>query len=287
MKNILDKTDKHTVVFAPANTPMLKRDRYKWSTTDSEMGTFLMVSKHDLNIDGCYQRGEVSKSKVLEIAKGWDWKLFGALSVVMRNDGSFWVYDGGHRARASFYRDDIQDLPCVVFEVDSIIDEAKAFIGANTMKSNVSAYHVYCASIEAREPNALAVKALLEKYGYEATLDGKKQYGLTAIHTLKKLVSEDAVFAEKCFALCVDIAIDGENIQAAVMRGIFHLAKRLIGKADIFAPEYRNKLIKHTIPGIEVAIRREKHICGRGGQLVEVKAILDIVNKSRRRKLIL
>lgn len=283
MENILVKKDK-SMAPTPSAGAVPKREKFAW-TTNSEPGEFVMVPKKDLNIDGSYQRGEVSKQKVLEIAKNWDWKLFGALSVVMRENGSLWVYDGGHRTRAAFYRDDISDLPCMVFEVKTMTDEAKAFVGANTMKSNVSAFHVYRASVKAKEPVALATKAVLEKFGYEATQDGKKPFGFSAISTLKKLVEEDARLAERVFSVCAEMAIDGEQTPAATLRGLFVLAKKLDGKADILANGHREKLKKEGIAGIEAAIRREKHIAGQGGQLVEAKALLDLLNKGKRRKL--
>jgi len=283
MENILAKTDK-SMAPNPTAGAVPKREKFAW-TTESDPGAFMMVPKKDLNIDGTYQRGEVSKAKVLEIAKKWDWKLFGALSVVMREDGTLWVYDGGHRTRAAFYRDDIADLPCMVFEVKTRIDEAKAFVGANTMKSNVSAFHVYRASVKAKEPVALATQAILQKFGYEATQDGKKAFGFSAIATLKNLVAEDAKLAEKVFSVCAEIAVDGEQTPAGTFRGLFVLAKKLDGKVDILANGHKETLVKRGIAGIEAAIRREKHIAGQGGQLVEAKAILDLLNHGKRRKL--
>lgn len=281
--NILAKIDK-SMAPTPSAGAMPKREKYAWAT-ESDPGEFMMVPKTDLNIDGTYQRGEVSKAKVLDIAKKWDWKLFGALSVVMREDGTLWVYDGGHRTRAAFYRDDITDLPCMVFEVKTRTDEAKAFVGANTMKSNVSAFHVYRASVKAKEPVALATQAILQKFGYEVTQDGKRSFGFSAISTLKRLVEEDASLAERVFYVCTEIAIAGEQTPASILQGLFILAKKLEGKVDILAHVHKEKLVKCGIAGIEAAIRREKHIVGKGGQIVEAKAILDLINHGKRRKI--
>ena len=154
--NILNKQCKALApTFGNAAASVSKREKFSWAEPCTP-GTFLMIEKDALNIDGTYQREEVSKSKVLEIARDWDWKLLGTLSVIMRKDGTFWVVDGGHRCRASFFRDDIKELPCMVFEAEDEKTEAKAFVGTNTMKSSVSAYHKHRAAVKTGEPIAVA-----------------------------------------------------------------------------------------------------------------------------------
>ncbi len=244
-----------------------------------------MIRKEDLNIDGSYQREEVTKQKVYDIARDWDWKLFGTLSVIMRKDGTFWVYDGGHRCRAAFKRDDIIALPCMVFLAEDEKTEAKAFIGTNTMKSVVSAYHKHRASVKTGEPVAVAAQSILEKNGYFATQSVSKSYGFAAIKTLESQVKNDRDLAEKVFAACASIAQDGEPISGAVLDAVFTCQKKLGGKADILTNGYLERMRKETLPGIEAAIRREKHIVGSGGPVVSAKALLDVLNKGKQRRL--
>lgn len=268
----------------PNGKAVPKREKYSWAQS-CDPGRFLLIPKHDLNIDGTYQREEVSKMKVLEIARDWDWKLFGTLSVIQRPDGSFWVYDGGHRCRASFYRDDIAALPCMVFDAIDEKTEAKAFIGTNTMKSTVSAYHRHRASVKTGEPIALATQSIMEKHGYHPTQSNGKRFGFQAINCLQSLVKEDPQLAEKSFELCATIACDGEMISGEVLDGIFRCQKKLEGRASIFDAQITEKLRRETQTGIEMAIRREKHIMGKGGSAVRAKAILDLINKGRHRKI--
>lgn len=284
--NILKKDDQSKVaVFGDQEVTVSKREKFSWASTSSA-GTFCMVPKGDLNIDGTYQREQVSDAKVREIAKDWDWRLFGALSVIMRDDGSLWVYDGGHRCRASFLRDDVLELPCMIFECESIEEEAKAFVGTNTMKSTVSAYHKHRAALKAKEPEAMAVQAVLDKYGYKAMQYTGSAYGFTAIRTLGGLLSQDPELAEGVFGLCAEASEDGALIPGEVLSGLFLCAKRLEGKAQILKNPLREKLKVIGTAGLDMAIRREKHIVGRGGQAVAAKAILDLINKGKRRRLI-
>lgn len=281
MSNILIKEDRST---PPAfGTPVSSREKWSWAS-DSEEGVFQLVSKYDLNIDGTYQRDLVSEDKVRAIARNWDWRLFSALSVIVRRDGSYWVYDGGHRARASFLRDDVDLLPCLVFECESIEEEAKAFVGANTMSSAVSAYHKYRGALRAKEPQALAVCGVLEKYGYKAAKASSGGYLFSALGTLQKLLLEDFSLAEQVFALCAEFA-QGDQIPGDVLIGVFTCAKKLAGKVDIMKGTLYEKLKSAGVEGIHVAIRRERHICGKGGAKVSAKAVLDILNKGKKRRI--
>lgn len=283
--NILNKTNRsHAPVCGSLTNQTPKREKFSWSKP-CDPGTFLLVRKEDLNIDGSYQREQVSESKVRTIAREWDWKLFGVLSVILRPDGTLWVYDGGHRCRAAFLRDDILDLPCMVFEVSDKVDEARAFLGSNLIKTFVSAYHKHRAAVITGEPIAIAAQAILNKYGYVTTCTASKT-GFAAINTLRMLVKEDAEMAERVFAACVDIAGPNQDpISGDVLEGLFRCQKKLEGKADILTNGHLEKIKKETLAGTEAAMRRERHIVGRGGAVVSAKAILDILNKGKKRKL--
>lgn len=283
--NILDKQClSFAQTFGGIGGQVPKREKYSWAKPCLP-GKFKMIHKTDLNIDGSYQREEVSKAKVLEIARDWDWKLFGTLSVIMRENATFWVYDGGHRCRAAFFRDDITTLPCMVFEVENEKTEAKAFLGANTMKTAVSAFHKHRASVKTGEPTAVAAQSIIEKNGYFLTHKSARKYGFSAINTLRNQVKEDAELAEMVFAACAMIAQDGEPISGDVLEAVFTCQKKLEGKADILKHGYLERMKRETIPGIEAAIRREKHIAGKGGNAISAKALLDVLNKGKQRRI--
>lgn len=256
-----------------------KAEKFSWARPN-DPGEFRYIPKEKIQIDRRYQREEVSKAKVLDIARNWDWRFFGVLSVIERADGSYWSFDGGHRWRASHYRDDIRLLPCMVFKADQVQEEALAFVGTNTMKSNVSAYHVFSASVQAGEPNALETQALLDKYGFVATKDGAGGRSIAAIGQLSKMVKEDSVLADKVFGLCVEIQDGKDVISKFVMEAIFYVASN--SDEDIFSGKWRQKFNSIGIAGIEAAIRREKHIVGKGGAAVSAKALVDLLNKGIR-----
>lgn len=102
--------------------------------------------------------------------------------------------------------------------------------------------------------------------------------------TFKKMAQENLALAERVFEACVSIGIDGEAITGQVLDGIFQCQKRLVGQVDLLTGEYLEILAANTLPGIQRAMYRELQIQGKGGPLVRAKAVLDLVNKGRRRK---
>lgn len=142
-----------------------KVDHYKWVVKDKK-GYFQYISKTSLQVDHeHYQRSNVSKEKVLELARDWSWIACGAISVAKRPDGTYWVMDGQYRTTAALRRSDIQDLPCMVFDVRDVKDEAKGFLNLNTNRKSMQYIDRFKAEIHAGNENAILVKKLVESVG--------------------------------------------------------------------------------------------------------------------------
>lgn len=263
------------------------RIKFSWNQSGSP-GVFMMIPKTSLRMDMEYQRCEASAEKVIEIARNWDWTLLGVLMVAMREDGSFWVVDGGHRYRAAMKRDDVLELPCMVFDNMRKNLEALTFVGANTMKSVIKALDLHNAALCAGEPLALTAQAILDKHGYTAVKSASAIAGrqaFEAIRTLRSLIIKDRRYAERSFAACALIA-GHKFFSGKLLKGLFYCAYKLRDKADILEGVYLERLIKIGAEGLELSIRRESHIQGAGGEVVAAKAILDCINKGQRRRLL-
>jgi len=278
--NILDKTDM-SLAPIPYSPSITKREKFSWATGGTT-GVFRWIDKRNLNIDGCYQREAASKAKILDIAREWDWLLLGAISVIERSDGSYVVFDGGHRTRASFYRDDIDTLPCMVYQVATLTNEAKAFVACNTMTSNVDAIDRHKASVCAEEPVAIRVSELLSSCGI---CIAKTPHGTSQIQCIGAIASatkEDAATAKRCLLLCIELATEyNESVEGAVFSGLFRLA-RSIGD-NMWRHEERIK--RHSQKEIAVRIRQYRAETGKGGQTIAAKAIMHLINKGLRNKL--
>jgi hypothetical protein len=281
--NILSKTDK-SLAPTPAGKPTVKRTKFDWSTGGA-IGSFAWIPKGDLNIDGRYQREQCSKEKVHAIARAWDWLLLGVISVIVRSDGTYWVFDGGHRTRASFFRDDVTRLPCIVHELDKVNDEAKAFVARNTMVSNVAAYDRFRASVCATEPTAVKTDAILNAFGLTLVKGGTNNPATIAcIGAIQKIISEDYEAAKKVLGFCISIA-GQHQVSGKVLSAMFTLQQHFKDNVDVI-DRYREKLSRHSQREIEVKINQFSTECGRTGSVVGAKAILELVNhKSRSNRL--
>lgn len=284
-KNILDTKDRS---FCPipnkkAAQKMRKKIKYQWAT-QNKPGEFMMINKKRLNIDGKYQRKEVSRNRILEIARNWDWRLIKTISIARRIDGTYWVFDGGHRVRASFYRDEVIMLPCMVFDETNIEGEAKAFIGAQKLKVGVSAQDCFRAAVVAKEPIALKTQELLKEYGYIAVKSNTQTYIIGSIGYLQKMIKDNEELTYKIFDLCVEMDRDFRSISHELLKGLFYLAQHFQEKLNFLEGDIRKKIIREGISGIERYMKDEKYNAGKGGGAVLAKGILNLINKGKRNR---
>lgn len=285
MTNILDRNDRSLCPVPQPNGAQLlvsKRSKNNWSQ-GGRPGCFRMIDKGLLNIDGRYQRGQVSENKVREIARNWDWVLFGVVLSVQRSDGTIWVFDGGHRTRASFYRDDITLLPCMVYSLEDLSSEAKAFLGKNLMITNVSSVDKYKAAVVANDDIANKASQMLEEHGLEVSGSAKSSSQIKCINTLLSMIETDEALARRCLAFCISRA-EGATVSATVMRGLFALCKHFEDHFDVLT-RFGDKLARHSQREMDVRMRQLRAECGKGGEKVEALALLSLINKGCKNKL--
>lgn len=166
---------------------MDKVDRYKWTPLD-DRGHFDWVDKTKLEVDHTYQRPE-AKQKVLRIAAEFSWQKFGCLVVSLRADNRHVVIDGQHRAMAVLRRDDITQVPCMIFTELEVSDEAGAFVGLNTARKPVSALVKYEAQLIAGDAIAVWVEQTLKALGFERVKTLHAAMQIKCIAELQKMAA--------------------------------------------------------------------------------------------------
>ena len=259
--NILDKSPTQHLHPMPHGFSPDKARAYKWADVQP-LGEIRTVSKFDLNIDGRYQREAVSDVKVTKIAKSWSWPLCGVIAVARRADDTLWVTDGGHRVRAAFQRGEIDELPCIISRYADLAEEAQAFLDANLLTSNVSAYHKYRAGVQANDATAIATKAIMDRHGYTIARGGKYRGPVIhAIGILVTIVRQDEERAAAAFDALVKIS-KHEHIGSEALKGYFWLAARA---PAILTPKAVKRLQDVGLPTIEEAIRKVKIVVGTAG----------------------
>lgn len=254
-------------------------------------GRFQWIDKTLLDVplgDKATQRSRRSEKTVKDKAENWDWVLCGAITVIEKSDGRYMVIDGGTRTEAAkSLNGSVPDMPCMVYSLAHISDRAKAFLGMNKYRTNVSAIDAHRNAVMARDPLAIKMNDIVVDCGYKVTYSGIL-YSFQSVATLARMVAKDEEIARNAFYLCTDIARDGETIPANILKGIFELeyilAKTVGKKQTIFTSYNEQKLKAAGIDGImhEINSKRFKsatktysaEVCGLG--------VMEVINKKRR-----
>lgn len=253
-----------------------KVEVYKWKNPGSK-GELRWIEKSELKLDLTYQRELDSKTRVAKISREFDWALFGVLLVSKCDDG-YYVVDGGHRLRAANRREDITDIPCIVFNLDDVSDEARVFFEFNVQRKSVNTFDRHKAALKANMEIAQKAESLVKKYGYIFTKGGSRPFQTCAINAIYRMIESDENLADKTFSIMAKVS-EGEDIQASELSGLFYIMERN-RSIDYFGFPLKN-LVDAGIGNIRDAIRRVSLIDGKGGQRVFAKALVDIINKGQ------
>jgi hypothetical protein len=263
----------------PPKAKIAKIARYGWILRDSP-GVPTYIDKHELNIDHAYQREKVSQGKVRQIQSSWSWVGCGMILVALRKDGTHWVMDGQHRVLAARNRSDIDELPCLVFTVESKNDEAAGFLVANTQRKPVTAIAKYRAMVLTKDATAIAVDEVLNRLGIEVS---------DTLNTVRQI---------KCVTKCLKVAADSKETLYLCLRAYMRLdnapsinSRMLDGLAWLHKrhgllsnSRFVERFSSQDIEELHMSIRRYAAAEGSTAAKVCAAGILTCVNKGLRNK---
>jgi hypothetical protein len=261
-----------------SESELSKVEVYKWKKP-GDKGDFLWIPKEQLKIDLSYQREIDSKLRVAEIAKNFDWALFGVILVALNEDG-YYVLDGGHRARGAMRREDIKELPCIVFTFDDISEEARVFYDFNRQRKTVSPFDSHKAALISKDAIAIKVEDLVKKYGYTIVKNSPGMFQIKTVGAVYRMIKTDEYIAHKTFSILAKVAEGGE-IQSKEMTGLFYLIA--MNKAIDFFSFPMSNMIKEGLPKIRDEIKRRCLMEGKGGDKIYASAMIDIINKGQQK----
>lgn len=263
--------------FAPdphGKTGTSKRLKYRWTELPPE-GEFARIPKDQLYVDPSYQR-EHSEAKAREMAADWEWIRCPTLMVVQRLDGTLFVVDGQHRAIAASKRDDIEDLPCLVFDVRDVSEEASAFFKLNTSRSAVPIMAQYRARCIARDAGAVSTEEVMRAAGMRFGNGGRGT--IQAIRLVMKMVKEDRDLALKSLLLAKEVAGDN-GVNGDVLHAMFWIARH---DASVLEGVHAARLTEAGQGVLLNEINRHRAITATGGVASNSKPIVALLNKGRR-----
>lgn len=271
------KTSEYASV--PRKAKMTKIARYGWVVRDSP-GEPRYIDKHELNVDHAYQREKVIIKKVQQIQSSWSWVGCGMILVALRKDGSYWVMDGQHRVLAARNRSDIDELPCLVFTVESKNDEAAGFLVANTQRKPVTAIAKYKAMVLTKDATAMAVDDVLDRLGIEVAETAVSVHQIKCVTKCLKVAADSKETLYLCLRAYMRLGT-APSINSRMLDGLAWLHKRYQLLSDT---RFVERFASQDIEELHLAIRRYAVAEGSTSAKVCGAAILTCLNKGLRNK---
>ena len=200
---------------------MNKAEQYSW-VKPGDVGKPCRIKTDKLKFDYAYQRDEVSEIKTLRMARTFSWIAFGYIIVMERPNGALYVVDGGQRLRAAIRREDIESVPCVVFNSDGRQHEARAFLSLNVDRTPVTAVAKFNASVKAAKNPESEIAGWLRLEGMHVTADGKDRFGICFPSNLIQLWVTDPTSSKE--SIKINRIINGEEpLHSVGYKGVWWL----------------------------------------------------------------
>lgn len=252
-----------------------KVQRYGWVTAHAQ-GRFEMINKRLLNVNTEIYQREASKTKVLELASNWSWIACGALIVADR-DGVYWVADGQHRKLAADKRSDIKELPCMVFTVASVKDEAKAFLVTNANRKPVTALGKFKAQIAAGDETAQIVNQVLASAGLRLATASYDARDFKAVGLAMELAKKDPDSFSDVMHLAGEMAVaDKAPVHKRLLAGLYYLHNRIDGGVN--NSRLRSRIKQVGIAGLMEGANKAAAYYGRTDSKTLAEGMLQAVN---------
>lgn len=263
----------------PRGVAPTKVEKFGWSIKD-QPGRFMEINKHLLGVDRSYQRSEVIVSKVRDIQSQWSWLGCGVILVVMRSDGTFWVYDGQHRVMAARNRSDITSLPCLVFDCPDVREEASAFLKVNTGRKPVTALEKFNAMVCRGDEASSVVQAVFNRLGMTLTKEAHRRGEIRCIEVCVRYAAADPDRFERVMSAALVLCVD-----CHVTKDITHALWWLDKQHELLSDKrFMHRLREMTASEVTASISKFALAEEKRGERVCGMALLRMANKGLRKK---
>ena len=259
-----------------------KVDRYKW-TFSGKPGELRYIDKKLLHVDRhAYQR-DLKTHQVLALASNWSWAACGALTVSLRPDGSLWVTDGQHRLMAALKRVDIKTLPCLVFEVDSLADEAKAFKEGNGWRKPVTAYEKWRAELVMGDPVTVFCNDLIVASGRVASKSAHSS-SVRCLAAFKAAAVKNREVLVRTYPLIHEVCL-GKPLNERIFGGLIWLEAHMPEGQSLTQELYRKRVLRVGYDGLSQAADEASRFYTKGGDKQWALGFVEAMNHGCRIRL--
>lgn len=262
-----------------------KVEHYGWNPDLGPVGEFKWLAKDLLVVDPCYQRDLRSKPAIV-IAREFLWSKFGVINVNQRDgEESFFVMDGQHRVLAAQRREDIHELPCLVFRLDQVAAEARAFVGLNMQRKAAKFYEKWRAWVVAEDPDVLLCDGLIRSVGRVAA-DNTAHDTVACLGRILAAAKKERDTLVAIWPLISEVC-HGESMPETIVGGLLWVERNLEFGVSLTEPKWRKRVISCGYGQIRSATEAARK--GKGGTADRRwgLAILEVLNRRMKTRLCL
>lgn len=253
--------------------------RYGW-TVSGKPGRFEWLPKHVLKVDRATYQREGINSKILELSSNWSWIACGTLTVAER-DGVFWVADGQHRKLAADRRSDIASLPCMIFQTESVCEDAQAFLDTNTNRRPVTALDKFRARLATGDQVAHYVDGVIKDSGLRLATASAERGDFKAVALALSIAERDADALKVVLGLGGEMAnAEGVALHKRVVMGLYYIHRHF----DLRTPRLLARIKTVGITGLARGADKAAAYHGKGGERVVAEGMLQAINHGLRQR---
>lgn len=258
-------------------------EKGEWRSA-GDRGTRTWIPVEDLHVDHDYQRYEVSPANTQRLADDFSWSLLQSITVHRRTNGLMYIVDGQQRWLAAKLRGE-KAVPCVVYESQGKVHEAKEYTRLNKGRTSMRAHEKFKAAVCAKNEPEISINGFLSSRKLFVSQSGQTPYGIDFIGTLVETWLTDAPAAQQAIDDQL-VLLEGDEmfLSGVIHKGFFWLNhNKMNPPLQKFLPKLismgGSKVILRSIRAYKVDADKWE-----AGQRIAGIGILLLINRGKRTK---
>jgi ParB-like nuclease domain len=246
----------------------------------NEPGVLRKIDKRLIHVDPEYQR-KLNERLVGRIVANWSWVSCGVIEVSQRSDSEmYFVIDGQHRWKAATYLSAIKELPCIVFALDTVMDEATGFLAANTERRLPTISDQFKALITTGDKTAIEAMQLAETYSRKIGAPADAQH-ISCVSDFLNCVNTNSAAMHRVFPVLARLCT-GRPMTGRLIRGM-HALERRMPKGESLADErWRTRLVRAGYDELIQSMKIVATLENRASERALAQGILRAINRNLR-----
>jgi hypothetical protein len=243
----------------------------------NEPGRVAQVDKWLLSVDPAYQRLRLNMARVLRIAANWSWVKCGVLRASEREDGHIFVFDGQHRLEGAKRVAWIKHLPCIIFPLGSVTEEAIGFLACNADRKIPTLAEQYRALILAGDPQAISAGRFAELAGRRLSAPSGP-HTISCVSDLMRAIQADEAALERVWPLITELCHQ-QAMTARIVRAVHSLERRMPEGTSLMDKLYYDRVLRLGVHDILQSIKVWVMAEGNAGERTCAEGLCVAVNK--------